>query len=233
MKPSLALIAAGGLTVVVAVTIVFTMLSRVVTPTEANQETTNPIITRFEAEQNDDQTGPSPVAAVAPAINPQVETAIREREQTLQTQVSQRRDALAELDRTSQVQIDQLQVQLLELQAQIDHTAANIPALQANVAALQRAIQDDDATFQNELTKLTEAEAQLRGQLETATARLNAAYSEIAQRQAVAAATAGSVNSSGGRGSQHDDDDDDRYEHHEDDDDDNHDDRDEGHEDDD
>lgn len=221
MKRNVALIFAGGLTVIVATAIVIGMLSVLVTPTAADQAQPEPVVENVPA---------LPSQPVDFEAAQQVEATIQAREGALQEQISQRQAALAELDQTAQAQINQLQAQLIDLQSQIDQTTANLPTLQANAAALQQAIQQDEVTFQAEMSRLADTEQQLRGQLEAGQAQLNLAYNELAQRQAAAAAV---VNSSGG-GRSHDDDDDDHERHDDDDEHERHDDDDhEGHDDDD
>lgn len=218
MKRTFALLIAGSLTMIVAVALVTATLSSLTHPAEASNQATSSGLPESTA-----------VIIQAPPQNQidaeRFEIALQERDSAWQTQIAQRQTSLAELDRTATDQINQLQAQLLDLQARIEQTSANLPELQANAAALQQAIQRDDGIYQAELARLAETEAQLRQQLEAATAQLSAAYQELAQRQTAAAAAAGGGGNNGDHhddddhyGGHDDDDDDDDHESHEDDD---------------
>lgn len=211
MKRNFALIIASGLTTIVAVIILAVLAFNLVPVTEAGPaplpaEVTTAASNPVEAWQ-----------AEVESTNQQLETVFLEREQAWQTRIAQQQEALTLLDNSSRDQIAQLGAQLNELQAQIEGTNANLGALQSHAASLQQAIQADNTTYQNELTAITNAQEQLRQQVDGATAQLEATYQALAQRQAAVAAA--SQGSSGGGG--HDDDDgDDDHEDHEDDDDD-------------
>jgi hypothetical protein len=214
MKRYLALTLAAGLTTMVGLVVFIALLSAFVSPTEAGQAVMIPTDQAAVSQDRVDlQAWQVEVEATAQAANQKLEATVQARELALQAQVDQRRQALAELDRNSQAQIRQLEAQWVELQAQADQAKAAIPAIQEQLGALQQAMQNDEATYQQELAAMAGAESQLRLQLESAYAELDAAYQALAQRQAIAAAAPG------GSGDSHDDDDDGEHHEREDDDD--------------
>ncbi len=234
MKRSLGLITAGGFTTIVALVIFFLTLSTLVYPAQSNQAETPPTVESVVNQQVDgSQVEQINVAATAQAANQQIEGVIQEREATLKAEIAQRRQALTELDRDSSAKITDMEAARVQLQAQMDQATGNIQSTQANINALQQAIQDDDTAYQNQLVAMTNAEDQLRLELEKTTSQLNVAYNELTQRQALAqqaaarqAAAAAAAQHSAGR---YDDDDDgghheDHNDDHDDDDDDDHDD---------
>jgi chromosome segregation ATPase len=155
--------------------------------------------------------------------------AIQEREAMLQTQIQQRQTTLTQLDSDSQAEINRLQAELIGLQNQIEQTTQDIQSAESNMATLQRTIQQDDLTYQNEVTIMTNAETELQIELKNTINQLNAAYAELATRQSNPSLWASSGGSSGSssnndddRHESYDDDDDDRHESHDDDDDDRH-----------
>jgi len=234
MKRSIALIVAGGLTAIVALVFSVSTISALVPSRQPVQNNPLPPAEIIESEQfSPPQAEPVDTAATAQILYQQVETSLQAQETSLRAEVTQRQQTITELDDTTQAQVTRLNAQIVELQAQIDQKAANIQAAQANMIALQQAIQDDDATYQNELAKMVNAENQLRQELETASGQLNVAYQQLTQRQAIAqqAAIQAAEAQRGGGGSsdgnhnedrEHDDDhgghDDDHGDHEDDDD---------------
>jgi transcriptional regulator of acetoin/glycerol metabolism len=218
MKRSASLILAGGLTALIGITIFVLGFSAVITPIQAGADNLMgvdvAIPTQIQLPQVD-------VEATAQAIqyqNRQTEsqTLMQEREAALQAQIEHSQQAIGELDSVSQAQLAKMRAELVELKAQIDQVTASNQATQAHVEQLQQTIQNDDAVYQNQLAtlqaNLSQAENQIKQETETVYAQLQAAYDQIAQRQAAAAqaaaAQAAASSGSGGGGS-HDDDDDD------------------------
>jgi chromosome segregation ATPase len=100
-----------------------------------------------------------------------------------------------------------MEQQTVGLQSQSEQVVSSIESLQAYAGSLQQVIQTDGTTFQTEMDKMTNAEAQMRGQIEALNTQLASAYSQITQQQALAAAAAeaAAIQNSGGGGG-HDDD---------------------------
>lgn len=186
MKRHTVVIITGVLTSFIAVIVIMLALALFVKPTQANGETGQE---------------PTPQLMVQPVqpLNP-----AQANEAAWQVQIAQQQQAVADLDRTAQAQLNQLQAQLTEARSQIDQTTANIQAIQTHAAELQQAMQTDDATYQQQLNKLQAEMAQnaeqLKQQIETTYAQLQTAYNEIAAQQAQAQANAAA--SSGGGGGQ-------------------------------
>lgn len=212
MKRSLALIIAAGLTTTVALIFVVSALAILVPESEAQSD---------DSLSGDDLTVLEPVnalkiegvdsSATAHTAVPQLEESIQAREATLKAELVDRQEALAGLESSSRARIAEMQARLTALQAQVEQTTVNIQSVQANMAALQQTIQADGETYQNELTELTNAENQVRLELEAATHQLDAFYSELAQRQAAAQLAAAQQQSAGGASVNHGDDDDDDH----------------------
>jgi chromosome segregation ATPase len=232
MKRSLTLIIAAGLTTTVALIFVVSALAGLVPESEARHD--DPVsgedVTGLEP-ANPPQIEPVDSSATAHTAVQQLEESIQAREATLKAELARRQEALAGLDSSSQARIVEMQAELAALQAQVEQTTVNLQSVQANIAALQQAIQADGGTYQNELTKLTSTENQVRLELEAATNQLDAIYSELAQRQVDAQLAAAQQQSAGGAAVHRSDDDDDgghgdheEHDRHEDGDDDDHDD---------
>lgn len=226
MKRSFALISAGSITTIVAVFVLITVLSTMAAPTAADQQVVAPSPAPVS----------EPVQVAQPAnvvpqedFNTEFEAAAKERERLLQEQIAQLQQALTELDSSSQAQIAGMEQQTIDIQGQSDQVVSNIEALQNHAGALQQAIQADSNTFQVEMDKMTNAETQMRQQIEALNTQLASAYNQITQQQALAAAAAEAAqyNSGGGHGNNdhgdrhgdnHDDDHDDDHDDHDDDD---------------
>ncbi len=189
MKRHTTLIITGALTSLTAIIVVMLALAIFVKPSQASGETGNQ---------------PIPQPTVQP-VQPQ--NSGQAREAALQAQIAQQQQAIADLDRTAQAQLNQLQAQMTDLRNQINQTTASIQAIQTHAAELQQAMQADNATYQKQLNKLqsglANSEQQLKQQIETTYAQLQSAYNEIAAQQAQAQASAAA--SSGGGGGGHSD----------------------------
>ena len=226
MKRSLALIISTALTTTVGLVIFVAGLSTIAGPAEGGNSENLPETSGVISAEKDLQRWKAEVEATAQIADRQIEATIQARELALQDQVSQRQHALAKLDETSQAQVAEIEARIAELLAQIEQTTTYIQATEGQVGAIQQAIQADNDSYNNELATLANFDDQLHRELETASALLDAAYSELAQRQTAASTMEGS----GGGGNYSDDDyddnyhgdyeDDDDYEEHEDNDDD-------------
>lgn len=230
MKRSFALIAAGGITTTLAVFVLIAVLSTMAVPTAADQSVAAPVSEPTQIVQPAD-------FAPQENFNAEFEATVKEREQLLQGQIAQLQQALVEIDTTSQAQVAGLEQQIVGIQGQSEQVVSSIESLQGHAGSLQQAIQADGNTFQIEMDKMTNAEAQMRQQIDALNTQLTSAYNQITQQQALAAAAAqaaaiqnsgrgsgdDSHSSSGGGGGHdddggHDDHDDDHDDDHEDDD---------------
>jgi len=217
MKRGLVIIATGSITAMVAVVGFIAIMSAFVSPTGASPST--PVLEVALP------TVAEPTPAVSQTDNTNYEAVIEAREAQLQAQVEQLQQAIANLDTTSQPQINQLQNQLRDIQRQTNQTGANIESLQTNATALQQAIENDDTTYQNQINALVNQEAQMRQQIEALNTQLSAAYSALVQQQAGTPAAQAPQFQNGGSTHEnehfhHENDDDDDHDDHDDDDDD-------------
>jgi hypothetical protein len=184
MKRYTALVITGSLTSLIAIIVIMLALVIFVKPTLASGATDNQ---------------PTPQATVQP-LPPQ--NPAQSNEVALQAQIAQQQQAIADLDRAAQAQLNQLQAQLTDLHHQINQTASGIQAMQTHATELQQAMQTDNSTYEKELNKLQAAMAQntqqLKQQIETTYAQLQTAYNEIAAQQAQAQANAAASSGGGG-----------------------------------
>ncbi len=178
MKRSIGLILAGGLTALVVIIIFVLGFAAIIPPSQAGAN----------------QAAAVDVAATAQAIqhqNQQTESQsiLQEREAALQAQIQQSQQAIGELDSVSQAQLAKMRAELVDLTAQIEQVRANNQGTQAHIEQIQQTIQNDDVAYQNQVTtlqtNLSQTENQMKQEMETATAQLQAAYDQLAQRQAV------------------------------------------------
>lgn len=211
MKHSAGLLLASGLTTVVVIIVTVLGLFLLSSPTQANQWPLSFGVNQVNIEAT---------AQAIQFLNQKTETeaVAQQGETSLLAQVTEREQVLHELDRGYQAQIADLNARLVDMQAQLNQAATNVEVLQSRAVQLQQAIQQDDATYQDQLVtiqrELAGAEKQVQSQLATTNVQLQEAYNALAQRQAAAAATGGWVER------EHDGDDHDDYEDHDDHDDD-------------
>jgi hypothetical protein len=125
-------------------------------------------------------------AADAGGTGVELQDAGNAREAALQLQLAQSKQALLELDARAQPQVAGLQAQLAEMEGYAVSRTLALEALEAQTAQAQSLANQDAAAFQQELATLQATESQLRQQLDGTIAQLQAAYGEVAARQAVA-----------------------------------------------
>ena len=146
------------------------------------------------------------------------EAALAEREAELQNQLSKRQEAVKDLDETYQTQFTVLEDQLEELNSQVSVASERVEALNIETEKIQEEIIAADEAFQEEMTGLQNSlsyqDSQLRQEIETVNAQLQQTYDQIAAKEAAAMSNNGSSNSNGHHDGDHDDHDDDHHEDH-------------------
>jgi hypothetical protein len=165
------------------------------------------------------------IPATAPVVDDvsdqqvsEFEAALAAREAALREQITQRQDAITSLDETYENQFAALKKQLQETNSQLSLASEQVETLREDAEHIQAEITAADEVFEEEMiglqNGLTYKDAQLRQEIETVYAQLQAAYDQIAAQEAQAAGSGGDHDGD----HDHDDHDDDDHDDHDDDD---------------
>ena len=115
----------------------------------------------------------------------EIEAAAQKRLASIQAQIDQRQQTLAELNHSNEAEITQLQTQVSNLQTQIEQARAETQQLQTTITQLEQTIKDDEAASQKELADeqfgMQQKETLLQNDLQSVSDQLQVVYGEIAK----------------------------------------------------